>query len=136
MYDSGFARATATPDGPAPPIRTLASEALVFLLRDSDPWYRRASSSITIWPTLWRVWAYSGPGFPRPTTTTVISSSRRFTPWTDKCERPAARKRASRANTMKLLGRRCRRRRRGGAFFVFGRGSARLGHEEDREVRV
>src|SRR6266481_2776438 len=41
-----------------------------------EPPCRRASSSTTSWPTLWRLRAYSRPGLPRPTTSRSSDEAR------------------------------------------------------------
>src|SRR5436305_1468755 len=69
MYVSGFSNATRCPS-----IRTSAIRPLN--LRFHEPPCRRASSSTTIQPTLWRVCAYSRPGLPSPTTSRSSDESR------------------------------------------------------------
>jgi hypothetical protein len=48
-------------------VRSRAMRAARFLVQSST-FQRRASSSTTMKPMLWRVRAYSGPGLPSPTT--------------------------------------------------------------------
>src|SRR6476469_8940920 len=67
MYDSGLASTIRGPPMPRRPSRTWARD----LCDLKPPPTREASSSRTIWPTLCRLWLYSGPGLPRPTISQV-----------------------------------------------------------------
>src|SRR5688572_18580386 len=76
MYVVGFASTTRGPGTPPGSTPRRASATAACGRRESSPDarapnvdpVRRASSSSTIWPTLWRLPAYCGPGFPKPTT--------------------------------------------------------------------
>src|SRR5450759_4811158 len=74
MKQVGLTSTTAGPGRPPGPVpsRTSAVAARPRCAANRAP-TRRASSSATIWPTLWRLPAYVGPGFPRPTTSQRFS---------------------------------------------------------------
>src|SRR6187431_3289548 len=92
----GTASVTACPAN-----RAVAVRVWVFLFVDKATPERRASSSTTICPMLWRVSAYSCPGFPRPTTTALTVTSS----WINgrRPARHSRRGRAGRRNTRCLL---------------------------------